>query len=266
LKNEFGSSFHIHLYTSGLENSESISDIIDAGLDELRFHPLPIYWDNMDNSPIAASITKALDTPADIALEVPSIPHWEKYLVHLVNWAEMQGIPFVNLNELEFSERNVTNFEQKGFNVKEDISAAALDSQETALTVLQHVALTDWNIGVHYCSSSFKDGVQLTNRIKRRAKNIAHVNDIITEEGTILKGIIELPANSSLFSLQKLLQTMFQLLPNTLYVSKENNRIELHPYILEKIARKLSKKGYKCFIIEEYPTADKLEVERIPLI
>jgi pyruvate formate-lyase activating enzyme-like uncharacterized protein len=172
----------------------------------------------------------------------------------------------VNLNELEFSERNATNFEQKGFNVKEDISAAALDSQETALIVLQHVAMTDWNIGVHYCSSSFKDGVQLTNRIKRRAKNIAHVNDIITEEGTILKGIIELPANSSLFSLQKLLQTMFQLLPNTLYVSKENNRIELHPYILEKIARKLSKKGYKCFIIEEYPTADKLEVERIPLI
>ncbi len=265
LKSEFGSSFHIHLYTSGLDNTDKISDIVGAGLDELRFHPHPTYWNKMDNSPLARVIAKALDTSANIAIEIPSIPRWQKELINLIKWAERQAVHWVNINELEFSERNATTLEEHGFEVKDDISAAALNSQETAISVLQHVALTDWNIGVHYCSSSFKDGVQLTNRIKRRAKNIARDIDIITEEGTLLKGIIEPPLESSLDELLTLLQNTFRLSLNLLCINKRLKRIELHIDVLEKLVKRLSKQGYRCFIIEEYPTADKLEVERIPL-
>ena len=265
LKNEFGSSFHIHLYTSGLDNADRIPDIVSAGLDELRFHPNPNYWEDMDKSPLAKTIIKSLDTSADIAIEVPVIPHWQKQLIRLIEWAEQQGIRWVNLNELEFSERNEAALEKRGFQVKDDISAAALGSQETAIAVLQHIALSDANIGVHYCSSSFKDGIQLTNRIKRRAKNIARDSDIITEEGTILKGIIQPAAGASLSNLVIILQNVFQLPKTSFYINKKQKRIELHLDTLEKIARDISKQGYQCFIIEEYPTADKLEVERIPI-
>jgi len=265
LKDEFGETFHIHLYTSGLVNEKSISDIIAAGLDELRFHPPPTIWETMQDSPLSKTIQRALDTSADIALEVPAIPYQQKQLICLINWAEQIGIQWINLNELEFSERNTEALEQKGFMVKDDISAAALDSQETAIAALQHIALTDYNIGIHYCSSSFKDGIQLTNRIKRRAKNIARNIDIITEEGTILKGIINPAGNTTLTDLATQLQQEFNQPKTSIYINKKQKRIELHLNDLEKIAKKLTKQGHNCYIIEEYPTADQLEVERIPL-
>ncbi len=58
----------------------------------------------------------------------------------------------------------------------------------------------DLHIGVHYCSVSFKDGVQLKNRIKRRAKHIAKPYDVITKDGTSIKGAIY-PSDRSLESL-----------------------------------------------------------------
>ena len=42
----------------------------------------------------------------------------------------------------------------------------------------------------------------------------------------------------------------------------EKKRIETSPFILEEIAEYLP---YKCYLVEEYPTADRLEVEKIPL-
>ena len=60
LKNTFGESFHIHLYTSGLENTEIIPDLAVLGLDEIRFHPMLHNWSNMNKSIINNAIKKAL--------------------------------------------------------------------------------------------------------------------------------------------------------------------------------------------------------------
>ena len=49
------------------------------------------------------------------------------------------------------------------------------------------------------------------------------------------------------------------------YIHLKDDKIEIAPWILEDIAKDLVKKGIECFIVEQYPTADKLEVERIPL-
>ncbi|MCL2786487.1 MAG: radical SAM protein, partial [Methanomassiliicoccaceae archaeon] len=42
----------------------------------------------------------------------------------------------------------------------------------------------------------------------------------------------------------------------------DGKRMEIAPWIIEEIADELP---FKCYMIEEYPTADRLEVERIPL-
>ena len=264
LKNHFGSKFHIHLYTSGLKNIEHVEDLIDAGLDEIRFHPMPQYWSKMEKTPFHDTITKLTSMNSDVALEIPVIPNKKDDIVSLIKWANDIGIKWINLNELEYSETNAEFLNKKGFTVKDDISSAVKESQETAYDVIKEVSEENLRIGVHYCSSSFKDGVQLRNRIKRRARSIVKDHEIISDDGTLIKGVVYSQV-CQLKEIYDLIRREFDVEESDIFVNQEKGRIEIGIWILEKIAGDLKKQGFQCFMIEEYPTADSLEVERVPL-
>lgn len=266
LKQTFGKHFHIHLYTSGLVHATYIPRLIAAGLDEIRFHPQPSTWKQMEKSPLRRIISTTVDTGVDTALEIPALPGMAQHMFSLIKWANEQNIRWVNLNELEFSEQNCEVFTQKKYQVKNEISSAVLGSQEAAVQVLSMRAKNKaLSIGVHYCSVSFKDGVQLTNRIKRRAKNVAKSYEVITEEGTLVKGEITHKKISMLHSLLLLMKKEYKIPEKYLYFNTTKKRIETGGWIIQKIAKELQQQGFHCFLVEEYPTADHLEVERIPL-
>ena len=262
LKEIFGDSFHIHLYTSGLKNIEHVKELIISGLDEIRFHPVPASWNSFENTKLSESIKQIVTQDLDVALEIPVIPGMKQDIVHLIKWADKEGLKWINLNELEFSETNAEQLKQNNFTVKDDISSAVKGSQKISFEILNYFEGKELEIGIHYCSSSFKDGVQLRNRIKRRAKNVVKNHEIITEDGTILKGVILLGKNK-LEDAVNLLKSEYNILPDDITI--KDDAIELNMGLLEEIAEDLSKKGYGCFIVETYPTADGLEVERIPL-
>jgi pyruvate formate-lyase activating enzyme-like uncharacterized protein len=264
LKQNFGDKFHIHLYTSALQNAEHLPDLVATGLDEIRFHPMPQTWNTMQKSPLRKIIQTMLQTTADVAIEIPVIPKMEKEICALIAWADSQGIRWVNLNELEFSERNCQAFLTRGYTVKNEISAAVQGSQRSAHNIIKKVQKEAFAIGVHYCSVSFKDGVQLRNRIKRRANRTAKPSDVITKDGTFIKGTIY-TSTRSLRTLSVLLKKTYNVPSHLIFIDYEKNRIELAAWLLEKIAPKLSQHDYHCYLIEEYPTADRLEIERIPL-
>lgn len=260
LKDNFGSKFHIHLYTSGLKNKEHIDDLISAGLDEIRFHPPPNVWRKIENS----YLKDIGRNDVDVAIEIPVIPGFEEDIIHLIRWANNRDIKWINLNELEFSETNANELMKRGFDTKDDISAAVLGSQELANEIIRNFAKEELNIGIHYCSSSFKDGVQLRNRIKRRAKSIAKDWEIVTKEGTILKGIATSPFKS-VEEIKNVILEKFSIDENLIVLNKEKNYVELPLSILEKIALKLKNYKIEAYMVEEYPTADALEVERVAL-
>ncbi|KYK21883.1 hypothetical protein AYK24_08565 [Thermoplasmatales archaeon SG8-52-4] len=264
LKDYFGSDFHIHLYTTGIKNGEHIDSLVSAGLDEIRFHPPPNNWAYMNNSLTLNSINNSLNSNVDVAIEIPAIPGMQKEILSLTKWANDIGIKWINLNELEFSETNAEKLKNKGFTVKDDISAAVEGSQKIANDIIDKVSKEDLKVGLHYCSSSFKDGIQLRNRIKRRANNISKKYDVISSEGTLLRGII-LSKNLSLKGIYKILKDDYKIDEEYISINIKKKRIEIAVWILEKIAIDLKKQGFQCFLIEEYPTADALEVERIPM-
>jgi hypothetical protein len=264
LKDYFGTDFHIHLYTTGIKNGSHIDTLVSAGLDEIRFHPPLNYWADMNNCSNLKSIKNSLDSDVDVAIEIPVIPSMKKEILSLIKWANNIGIKWINLNELEFSETNAKILNKKGFTVKNDISAALKGSQEIAYEIIETVLDENFKIGVHYCSSSFKDGIQLRNRIRRRADNISKKYDVITDEGTLLKGIVY-SKNVSLKDIYKILKDNYRINTEYIFINKKKKRIEIAIWTLEKIANDLKKQGFECYIIEEYPTADGLEVERIPL-
>jgi len=249
LKEYFGSAHHIHLYTS-IMDKQKIERLVRAGLDEIRFHPPAQTWGKIDSTPLRKI---AEESEIDVGIEIPLIPHLKGETMHLLKSAEKYDIDFVNLNELEFSETNFRRMEKYGYEVKSDISNAVKGSEEMAYDILEW----DISLPLHYCSSSFKDGVQLRNRIMRRARNVAKLYDIITEDGTLLKGVISADRNA----LEKI-RSKFSISPDMMGWDDEKERIETSPFILQDISDKLP---YKCYIVEEYPTADRLEVEIEPL-
>ncbi len=265
LKDEFGSNFHIHLYTRALKNSIHIDDFISAGLDEIRFHPSTINWNNMDKSPISKIIRETVKKDIDVAIEIPTIPEMKNEIVSLIKWSGRNDIEWVNINELEFSERNFEKFSIKNYTPKNDISSSVNGSEDTSYEILSEISEGDYQIGVHYCSCSFKDGVQLSNRIMRRAKNIVNKHEVISNDGTLIKGVIYPKYNNTLKSIYKILIHEFNIKNKKIFINMNKNRIEMEILKLNKIASKLNDKGLSAFLIEVYPTEDEIEVEKIPL-
>ncbi|MEF8849053.1 MAG: radical SAM protein [Candidatus Thermoplasmatota archaeon] len=263
LKERFGKDFHVHLYTSALKNTDHIKDLADAGLDEIRYHPPINRWQNIEKTNLSKIIKNNKDL-LDQALEIPAVPSKEKETLHLLRRAKNYSIGWINLNELEYSPTNVKELNKRNFKAKNSISAAVEGSQESAKRLINKIIEEKPSFGIHYCSSSFKDGIQLKNRIKNRAKSIAKKYEFITEDGTLLKGIIkgrteEIKKKYVEFKNNQYLDKQLFML------DKKNNQIETAVWILEEIAEDLKKEGLKSYIVEIYPTADKLEVERIQL-
>jgi len=265
LKETFGPSFHIHLYTSGLENAHVVPKLIDVGLDEIRFHPSPKQWSIIEKSKIRAAINIAQENNIETTIEIPMIPHKTKEIIHLIKWANNNQLDWINLNELEFSEQNEQALYERGFTPKNDASSAVFQSQEDAYKIINKIVNDSISIGVHYCSSSFKDGIQLTNRLKRRAESIANHLDIITDEGTMLKAIIYVKKPHNISHTIKNLHTLYHLSKQDYTINEERQIIQVSLSFLKKYADRFSKESYDCYISEQYPTADNLEVERIPL-
>jgi pyruvate formate-lyase activating enzyme-like uncharacterized protein len=246
LKDAFGPAHHIHLYTATIDR-KAFERLAEAGLDELRVHPPPRQWSRPERTGLAEA---ARDLGIPVGIEVPAIPGHMEELGLLIRYASDAGLDFVNLNELEFSETNAGRMLKRGFAVKDDVSSAAAGSEEMAIELVG----MSRGIPVHYCSSSFKDSIQLRRRLLRRARNAAHPGDIITEDGTLLKGIIELRTAEAIGVLEK------EGVPRRLFrMDHARRRLEIAPWVLEELAAQMPA---PCYVVEEYPTADRLEVER----
>ncbi len=254
LKEEFGDSHHIHLYTSTTDG-RAISRVAKAGLDEMRFHPPLNEWKRLRVSAYDRAITVAKRHGLSVGLEIPVLPNKTAELQAAIAFADVADLDFVNLNELEFSETNWRALRRVGYDVKTDISSAVRGSESLALRLLK----SDAAVPLHYCSSAFKDGVQLRRRIMRRGRNVMRPHEILTRDGTLVKGVIE--TDSMAATTAWLLKT-FEIPGRLVWSDRTKDRLEIAPWILEEIAHDIP---YESYIVEEYPTADRLEVERTPL-
>jgi pyruvate formate-lyase activating enzyme-like uncharacterized protein len=245
LKHEFGAEHHIHLYTGLLPDKEILQKLKAAGLDEIRFHPPVSEWSSSEG--LLETLQEAKILGLEAGVEIPAIKAAPKIVE-----AVLDADAFLNLNELEFSETNFAGLIASGF-LPQDLGCGAIGSEEVAR---EHFLLD--SIKAHYCPSRFKDAVQLRERLKRRANRTARPFDYISEEGTIIHGIIE-------GDLKRALQTLLDLeVPKEMY-SCQNGQIDIAASILEDISEEV--KGIDCIpsIIEKYPLEGGLVVERIPL-
>jgi len=242
LKENFGSRFHIHMYSCGKNIPlSSLEKLNKAGLDEIRFHK--------DKD----IVKKALDFSWDVGMEVPVIPKTEKKICSLIDYLEKIEAKFINLNELEFSERNVKAMESRGFKLRNNSLTAVSSSRETALTVLKHAI--PMNINVHFCTADLKMNFQLRNRLINRANNIKKPFEKVTRDGFLKKGIVFGD------SLEKI-EVAVKKANIPYFVNKNRKRIEISESKAKALAKKIK---FKVAVVEEYPTSDPWDFELTPL-
>lgn len=257
LKSAFGERHHIHLYTATACDERYLERLYTAGLDEIRFHPPPETWRRLERSQFREAIRLSIDTGLNTGVEIPAIPGTKNDILTLLDSITALDVDFLNLNEFEYSETNWEALRSMGFIWRSETSNAIKGSERVAVQIVNRASDLDLGMSVHYCSSAFKDGVQLRNRLKRRAKNVANAYDIMTDDGTLIRGIIE---TSDPEGLREHIMEVYGV-PNDL-IAVRDRRIEIASWVLEEISPDLEEEAY---LIEIYPTYDALEVERTPL-
>ena len=155
---------------------------------------------------------------------------------------------FLNLNELEFSDGCAENFRRRGLSPISDEGCGVAGSRELALQIADTTS-----IKLHFCSSSFKDSVQLRNRLKRTALRVARCFDVITDDGTLLYGLIKGGSRE----IVRLLREMG--IPDYMY-DVVDGCVETSPLIAMEMSS-----HFEAWLVERYPTWNKLVVEMEPL-
>lgn len=251
LKSEFGKEHHIHLYTSLAPNRETIAMLAETGLDEIRFHPPLELWDNIEESNYSRSVEYAKEIGLEVGIEVPAIEGIEK----IAEFARKMDC-FLNLNELEYSDSNAEAMKLRGFVLESDISNAVAGSQELAKKIIPIAGK------MHFCSSTYKDAVQLRKRLIRIAQNTAREFDEITEDGTVIYGQVVCRDKNSM---QRIVECFSeQGVPDGMLETTASG-IETAWWILEDLAELIRQKADEMFIVERYPFEKGLIVERMPV-
>lgn len=177
LKDHFGKGHQIHLYTAKAPSGDELCRM-QGVIDEIRMHPPQECWEDILASDYIRSARQAKERGFETGFEVPALPGLERLAPAL------PCLDFLNINELEWGETNADELRKRGYTLADDIHNAVAGAREWAEPLLSDPK-------VHFCSSSFKDSVQLRERLKRIARNTARPFDEITEDGTVVYGVLE---------------------------------------------------------------------------
>lgn len=248
LKSHFGERHHIHLYTGIAPPDNVLRKLAEAGLDEIRFHPPIEEWGRFRETEFNGALKRSKELGMDAGVEIPAIKPVPEIIAAV---SEIGG--FLNLNELEFSDTNAVALKERGYTLRDDTSNAVQGSEKVGHEiVLNNIANS------RYCSSRFKDAVQLRERLKRVARNTARPFDEISDDGTIIYGEIKGNIEDAL----RMIRDM--KVPRRLY-RLYDDRIEMAWRALEGLCKACGAKGWQGSIVERYPMEGGLIVERIPL-
>lgn len=239
LKNHFGPNHHIHLYTGHAPTEEELAALAPC-VDEIRMHPPHEEWSTIMDSKFPESIANAKKMGFSVGIEVPSLPGLRHFFPLL------DSLDFLNINQLEWGDSCADAMRERKLEPENPLCNAIKGSTKWAGEINGHPK-------VHYCTSTFKDSVQLRERLKRIARNSARPFDMITEDGTVMYG--------SMDSGDDLEMILSCLKAGSYYEEMPDGTIEFDWQQMRKVPRKF---GGERKIIERYPN-DGMIVEVIPL-
>lgn len=191
-RKEIGDGLYIWLYTNGkLFDKEKAKILADAGVNEVRFDIGATDY-NTDK------LQQAIGIIPNITVEIPAVPEELELMKQKMKELKSMGVRYLNLHQLRLTPYNFNKLIDHDYTFLHGERVTVLESELTALKLLEYSL--DENIGlpVNYCSFVYKNRYQKSAARKRHALKMLKTGETITESGFIRR-LSFMPENSSDF-------------------------------------------------------------------
>lgn len=255
-KKHFKKKFHIHIYIPTKLVDKNKIKRLSSCIDEIRFNP-EISSIRTQNKISNKDLKKLIEFDIEkikiaekyfkknnIGIELPMIPEMKNiYLDFILKLKDIIG--FVNLNEFELSE---TNFKHTTKNYKLNEGGYTIkDSIKSGIEILKEIKKRKIKLKVHLCTAELKNKYQFQNRLKLHK---TYPFGLRTKEGMVKYLVVD-NSEDNIKIINKLGKKYF--------IDKEKNQIILSNKLANKI---LNNTNLKICLVEEFPTFDRIEVEK----
>jgi hypothetical protein len=177
IKKYFGDKIYLWIYTNGILGSEEIyRKLANAGIDEVRFDIGATKYD-------LKYLKKATNIIPTITIEIPAVPEEFDKLKRIIPELISIGVSNLNLHQLRLTNYNAPKLLKRNYTYLHGEQATVLESELTALKIIEYVADTNLNIGVNYCAFNFKNRFQKAGFRKKIASKFVEPHEQITENG-----------------------------------------------------------------------------------
>jgi pyruvate formate-lyase activating enzyme-like uncharacterized protein len=181
IKRHFGDAMYVWMYTNGdLLDAASATRLTDAGLDEIRFNLSASGYD-MDR------VERACRVMRTVTVEIPAIPEDGERVKHCLREMHAMGVRHLNLHQLSATRDNHEALAARGYAFVPSFlhEPVVLESEPTALDLVQYAADHHLQTGVHYCSRIYKVRYQGLAGRTRAARHAVSEGERVTAAGYI---------------------------------------------------------------------------------
>lgn len=177
IKQSFGDKIYLWMYTNGILGSKEIyKQLAKAGINEVRFDIGASNY-NLKYLKLAQGIIP------NLTVEIPAVPEDIETLKNLIPELIESGVTNLNLHQLRLTNYNAPKLLKREYTYLHGEQATVLESELTALKIIEFVADHDLKIGVNYCAFNFKNRFQKAGYRRKIATKFIDLNSQLTENG-----------------------------------------------------------------------------------
>jgi pyruvate formate-lyase activating enzyme-like uncharacterized protein len=170
---------HLWIYTNGtLLTVDLVKQLRAAGLNEIRFDLSAVAYD-------LKKVRLAVGQIPIVTVEIPAIPEDFQRLTELLPRMKEIGVDHLNLHQLRLTPFNRDHLIERNYTFLHGEKVTVLESELTALALMQHVADQGIELPVNYCASVFQQRFQRAAARRKSARLMVKPHESITESGYI---------------------------------------------------------------------------------
>ena len=168
---------YMWMYTNGILASETLfKRFADAGIDEMRFDLGAVAYN-------PAVLKEAVKYIPRVTVEIPAVPEELETIVRILPTLEEYGVSGLNLHQLRLSLHNAPKLLERTYTYLHGEAPTVLESELTALKIMEFVKQSGLSMVVNYCNFQFKNRFQKAGFRRIMATRLKREGETITENG-----------------------------------------------------------------------------------